>query len=181
MESNGKNKRILKMYIKEKHTVIRGVAGLFTAIVLFFAATAEAQTAFPALGGDETSATCSISFTVGQLETQSVFAPITNAEISGASMNEGVQQTYRSDELNIEEILPSDFSVAVYPNPTTNGMVTIEIPQQYTDAEYELFAANGRMVKKGRLMTAKNKMDISGSPAGTYVLREQLRTQFQNN
>ena len=145
--------------------------GIMIAFLLLFVATAEAQTAFPALGGDATSTTGSLSYTVGQVETRSVSAPITNAEITGATMNEGVQQTYRDNELSIEEITPSDFPVTVYPNPTTKGLLTIEIPQQYARAEYTLFSVNGSVVKRGILQSEKNKMDISGSPAGTYILK----------
>lgn len=140
-------------------------------LFLFTVTTTQAQTAFPALGGEADGSNGSLSYTMGQVETQDIYAPITNAEITGAILCEGVQQTYKNSELGIEEITPVDFSIAVYPNPTAAGYVTVELTQSCADTRYELYASNGKLTQSGTLPSTKQKIDLTRCNAGTYVLK----------
>lgn len=144
---------------------------LALACLTLIAATTMGQTAFPALGGDASGSTGSFSYTVGQIETQGIYTAVSGNHISGFALTEGVQQTYPENELGIEEITPTDFAISVYPNPTSTGIVTVELTQNDAETHYELFATNGRLAQSGILQSNKQKIDISGCAAGTYVLR----------
>ena len=150
-----------------------GIRALCIALLLplLFVCVTQAQTAFPALGGDVSGSTGSLSYTIGQIETQCIHVSVTGNRITGAALTEGVQQTYPEDELDIEDITHTDFTVSVYPNPTSTGVVTVELAKYGSDTRYELYASNGQLVQNGMLQSDKQKLYLSGCAAGTYVLR----------
>ncbi|MBO4741994.1 MAG: T9SS type A sorting domain-containing protein [Bacteroidales bacterium] len=149
----------------------KSLTTLAVACLTLIATPTMAQTAFPALGGDANSSTGSLSYTVGQVETQGIYTSVSGNRITGAAITEGVQQTYPEKDLGIEEITHTDFSVSVYPNPTSTGVVAVELAQYGYYTNYELYASNGKLVQSGTLQSDKQKIDLSGCTAGTYVLR----------
>lgn len=125
------------------------------------------QTAFPIVGGDVKNDRGSLSYTVGQVETHYAKARVTNAETSSSSFYEGVQQTYRINELGI---VNADVIVAqVYPNPTTDRIIVqmLSDPKPYM---YDLYTIDGILLLHSK-MQEETIIDMSLYASGTYLLR----------
>jgi len=64
------------------------------------------------------------------------------------------------------------FSARLYPNPT-NGIFKVELPDDIGDmpkGRYTIANVSGGIVKRGDINSKILDLDISGSPAGTYIL-----------
>jgi len=70
----------------------------------------------------------------------------------------------------VTQIDPEDFEFFsnVYPNPTTD-YVNIEL-QQKGNITYKLTDISGKKVLQGQFSDTKNKIDLSGQPAGIFYL-----------
>ncbi len=70
--------------------------------------------------------------------------------------------------------LVKDNQIKVYPNPVTNGSITIELPAPGSDWQYELTDITGRKITEG-LLSAKGKIATIQLPpstaSGKYYLR----------
>ena len=67
---------------------------------------------------------------------------------------------------------PATYEFAAYPNPN-QGILSIEIVYETTDAELYLFDLKGKLLDSSEIKNSSRRMDwdISRFPAGTYVLR----------
>lgn len=129
-----------------------------------------AQTAFPSVGGEVTGNNGSLSYTVGQLAVSSNMLRSTNAEIVRTSLHEGVHQTYRVEELSIDNVLPLDFMVNIYPNPTTD-MITVAIEEVIDNLRFEFYAVDGQLLQRGDIRGIEQTINVVGYPSGSYMLR----------
>jgi hypothetical protein len=68
--------------------------------------------------------------------------------------------------------LEADADFSVYPNPT-KGMLTITIPEDYTDPQIEVYDNLGRIVMKQQLAagTTSYQIDLSSREEGLYMIR----------
>ena len=142
---------------------------LLLAALLLVGVGLKGQTSLSATGGDASSNTCSVSYSVGQMATQTAYRVDTD-ERDRTSVREGVQQTYTVEELKIDGAVPFDFDVKVYPNPTTDN-VTIGVEGSIAGMRYELYDIDGRLVKKDSIRTEEQNLDLQALPAGAYLLR----------
>jgi hypothetical protein len=66
----------------------------------------------------------------------------------------------------------SDLVVLIYPNPT-DGLIRVEIqnlsPKE--TAEIALYQFSGKMIQRKRGISSFTEIDITGQPAGVYVLK----------
>ncbi|MGD2035410.1 MAG: T9SS type A sorting domain-containing protein, partial [Bacteroidales bacterium] len=69
----------------------------------------------------------------------------------------------------IDDVLPEDADVLVYPNPAVNDL-TIEIRKSGVGV-FDLYDANGRLLAHDRLKSGTRLLDVSGFPAGNYIIR----------
>lgn len=68
--------------------------------------------------------------------------------------------------------------VSVYPNPVSNGTLSINIPQG-EDAAFELYNVLGQKVQQGILAATNNSVNVSRLQSGVYVLNiEQSGKKF---
>jgi hypothetical protein len=58
----------------------------------------------------------------------------------------------------------------IYPNPT-NGVITIQLASDVSEASVELFDLNGRMVMKKSLYRMETTLDVSDNKAGIYLIK----------
>lgn len=67
---------------------------------------------------------------------------------------------------------PASYEFAAYPNPN-QGILSIEIAYEITDAEVHLFDLKGKLLDSMKIKSSSRRIDwdISRFPAGTYVLR----------
>lgn len=103
----------------------------------------------------------SLHFTVGEIA-------VARYE-NGLELGEGFHRVYYDLIVDAEEILPQDWSVNVFPNPTTKDL---RISLSTTaEVEAQLFSQNGQLVKQQEAILHEGSMDLSPLPAGTYILR----------
>tara|TARA_R100001369_G_scaffold81213_1_gene112126 strand:+ start:778 stop:2403 length:1626 start_codon:yes stop_codon:yes gene_type:complete len=78
-------------------------------------------------------------------------------------------------QLSIEdEMLENNF--ALYPNPVTTE-VNISFPKRYTEATFYLYNVLGEQVKKARISSQNNQVDVSYLSAGVYIATIQTGTE----
>ena len=68
-----------------------------------------------------------------------------------------------------ETINNNDFKLSVYPNPTTSFIIIDHIFQ--SSKEYEVRTVKGNMVLSGVVSSKNYRIDLSGLPAGFYILK----------
>ena len=136
---------------------------IFVAGLLITASLAlNAQTATVSAGGEAKSAAGSVSYSVGQVAYSSV------SNTSG-SVSQGVQQTYQVSTAGVlEERL--DFSLSVFPNPTTN-QITLEVGKfENQPLNYVLFDAAGKQIQANKVLEKQTNVDMSTLPNATYLM-----------
>lgn len=85
--------------------------------------------------------------------------------------------TYGSSASNILTITTTDAitgleeewrGVSIYPNPTTDGQLTIEVPASLSEASWTIYNMLGQSVAYKQVN--ENTIDLGGAPAGIYVV-----------
>lgn len=130
----------------------------------------HAQQAITNVGGNIGNGTGSLSYTVGEMAVQtSVARAITVVNIT-ESFTEGVQQPFTDrDRGQFNGIDPLNFSVAVYPNPTTDNVV-FECSEAQS-LTYVLYGTNGQILQQGTYMGGQQTVDMQQCAAGSYMLQ----------
>lgn len=132
-------------------------------ILLLGIGSLHAQDATSASGGNATGVGGTYSYMVGQL----VYT--TNTGING-SVAQGVLQPYEistvlgvdMDEINLELI--------VYPNPTTNYLTLKIDDSKYSTINFQLIDMQGKLLRKGKMITNSTTIKIEDLPQSTYFL-----------
>jgi hypothetical protein len=140
---------------------------IIISVVLLFAASicVKAQEAVVTTGGEASSETGSVSYTVGQV----VYTTSTG---TSGSVAQGVQQPY---EIFVATAIPEakgiDLSMSVYPNPTTNRL-TLKVSEYESDnLSYHLFDVTGKLVKMKKITDPETRIIMQDLKPGVYFLR----------
>lgn len=134
----------------------------FVAIFTMLASASWAQQSVHTSGGEAVGAGGSSSYSVGQ----TVYT--TNSNASG-SVAQGVQHAYEIFAVGVSEVLV-DFSMLVFPNPTTDG-VSISIGNYQNEAlEFQLFDLQGKLLDKGTINSAETLVDMQNLATSSYML-----------
>ncbi len=139
----------------------------FSVLLLFLGiAGISAQTVVTAAGGNASGSGGSATFTVGQVVYRTYVG-------TSGSVAEGVQQPYEiSVVTGIEDIIGVDLVFSVYPNPTTDFLVLkIEEHNIVNNMSYQLFDANGRLLKIQKITDNETIINMVQFSAGTYFLK----------
>lgn len=105
-----------------------------------------------------------------------VTATFDNVSVNnGRSMLAGDPTTGEAADFRL---LPSDFRLQVYPNPTA-GTLTVELPQDISldGATLQVIDLYGRVLQTRTTLDYRQELDLSGLPAGTYFVRVQTAGQ----
>ena len=70
---------------------------------------------------------------------------------------------------NPKEITIEDF--AIYPNPTVDGIINIQIPEDLENSTFQVFSLNGSVVYKNVLEKGSRIIDLSTLSKGIYTIR----------
>ena len=136
-------------------------------IMCMFSAAAFAQSAIVPLGGDAQGSTGSVSYTVGQVVTQT--AANSNGSISVA---EGVQQPYEIQTVGVNDYPMITLNAKVYPNPTENmaqlELNGFELPADGLQAN--LFNSKGKLLQRIPVTSDVTEFHIGQYATGTYYL-----------
>lgn len=102
-----------------------------------------------------------LHFTVGEIAVSQFENDIT--------LEEGFHHSYYELVVDTKEIVPLEWAVKVYPNPTSE-YIHIDLPNA---AETQLFLYNslGQLIIEKRFQTPTQDVDLNNLPAGTYWLR----------
>ena len=121
-----------------------------------------AQSSLNAAGGDASSGTGSVSYSIGQLF-------VSSNSGSGYTSNEGVQQPYEILVSVEEEVDNPQFECNAFPNPAKNYLI-IETNIN-NNISFELFDLNGRLLKREDIRSNITKLNIVDLKPSVYYLR----------
>ena len=139
---------------------------IFT-ILLCVAGIVAAQSAIVPVGGDASSSSGSVSYTVGQIAVQ------TAANSSGSiSVAEGVQQPYEIQAVGVDDYPQITLNAVVYPNPTENlaqlKLNGFEIPSDSLRAT--IYDSRGKLLQVIPVTDDLTSFQIGQYATGTYYL-----------
>lgn len=132
-------------------------------ISLFSVVILRAQSAVLATGTDVAAGSGSITYSIGQTAYLSKGA--------GSQILEGVQQPYEIITLATQEILSGEKDILLYPNPFRDYLYLDFTTNDYKGSEYQLFDAQGKLVKKGMVLQPKSELNFSTLPSAMYIIR----------
>jgi len=124
----------------------------------------SAQSVFSSTGKNVSASEGIISYSLGQITYK-----LSKGE--SGSLSQGIQQTYKIVTINSAESKIINYSVEVYPNPTTN---TLNLNTDIKDLEhlsYQLFNLKGELLETGSIKMPNNLIDISERISGAYILK----------
>lgn len=123
----------------------------------------KAQNAVLATGITATSATGSVSYSVGQIAYST----------KGANnvITEGVQQPYEIVTLAVSENGSAEKNISLYPNPVKDVLFVDFNQEKMSNSSYQLYDAQGKLIKKGNFKQKKNELDMSSLPVSFYIIR----------
>jgi len=138
---------------------------IFSLLLLFCLAGAQAQQANPASGGDATGSGGSAAYSVGQL----VYTTDTGAN---GSVAQGVQQPFEISVITgITEANGIQFDLSAYPNPTRDYL-TLRIENFISnDLYYRLYDISGQVVEGGEISGNTMRIPMEFLVPSTYFLK----------
>lgn len=75
------------------------------------------------------------------------------------------------------EDLIGNRAIKIYPNPT-KGLLRVQVPPaDGTPATLQVFTLRGALLRKARVIDEFSEIDLSGQPAGMYILRISVGDQ----
>jgi hypothetical protein len=120
----------------------------------------NAQFATLAGGGEGSGPGGTVSFSVGQLVVEST-------EDSEGSISPGVQQTYESNVVYVNEALFQN-NVVVFPNPATH-FIQVDLEKAF-NGTLKVYDMNARIVLEQRVNEITKIIDVQSWSAGTYLI-----------
>ena len=132
---------------------------------------AMGQSAIVPVGGDAQGSTGSVSYTVGQVVTQTVSN--SNGSISVA---EGVQQPYEIQTIGIDNYPGITLNAMVYPNPTTSNL-QLAISNVEFEGTVKVFDTNGKFLFSKKIEGETTVIPMAELATGTYFVNVLNGTQ----
>lgn len=134
----------------------------------------KAQSVIPATGMDASGGNGSVSYSIGQ--TAYFYKG------AGNQVLEGVQQPYEITTLSTREKVTSDLKdILLYPNPFKDYLYLDFTTNNFKGAEYQLFDAQGKLIRKDVILQPKSELNFSDIPSAMYIIKinqhgENLKT-----
>ncbi|SDI63865.1 T9SS type A sorting domain-containing protein [Chryseobacterium jejuense] len=134
----------------------------------------KSQSAVLTTGMDASGGNGSVSYSIGQVAYLYKGA--------GNEILEGVQQPYEIITLTTRETLTSDLKdILLYPNPFKDYLYLDFTTHNFKEAEYQLFDAQGKLIRKDVILQSKSELNFSDIPSAMYIIKinqhgENLKT-----
>lgn len=140
---------------------------------MFIGIVSFGQTSVNTSGGEVKNYSGSVSYSIGQV----VYVSVAN---DNGSVSQGVQQAYQVSSAGIL-IADADFSLSVFPNPTTNQII-LEVGKYVNQAlNYVLFDIEGKQIQANKVLDKQTNIDMSSLPTATYRMEVyQANKQIQS-
>ena len=98
------------------------------------------------------------------------YSAVVAANVNNSTSGDQVVTTSTSvGALGISEANRLDFSM--YPNPTSEEKVTIQLPTGTFNANVDLYDISGRLIKSQKITTNNNKVSVQNLSNGIYVFK----------
>lgn len=136
---------------------------LLLGVFLTFTAPAFAQNSVNAAGGNSSSSSGNISYSIGQVFSKAISTG-TN------SLVEGVHQPYEISTLGVDQNPNISLEMRIYPNPTTSTVFLKTGKTSLQNVEYQLFDLSGKLVSKGKITHSETPIDLSKNASGAHIL-----------
>ncbi|MCT2408583.1 T9SS type A sorting domain-containing protein [Chryseobacterium antibioticum] len=145
----------------------------FLILFTFSVSILNAQSTVLATGTNASGSNGSVSYSVGQ--TTYLYKG------AGSQILEGVQQAYEITTLSASETVSKQEGILLYPNPVRDYLYIDFTSAPHKGSEYQLFDAQGKIIKKDVISQSKSELDLSSLPSAVYILRinqngENLKT-----
>ena len=134
---------------------------LFIIIIYCITDSASAQTAVVSGGGSATNNNYNLSYSIGQLATQSASTTISN-------LNEGVLQPLVVQSIGMDEKEELE-QMSVFPNPTSNG-ITIR-RNSCEKSLIQIYNIDGLLIHETLWDSSEKTLDLTNYPKGIYILK----------
>lgn len=136
-----------------------------------------AQDATVASGGNASSASGNVSYSVGQV----VYTTIAGG---GISVAQGVQQPYDLSIVTGVEAHDINLEMIVFPNPTHNMLnLTFSDFNEIRKASFKVTDAAGRLVMDKGIDKAQTEISLQDQASGVYflsvIINNELKKQFK--
>jgi type IV secretory pathway protease TraF len=82
--------------------------------------------------------------------------------------NKTIVAVFKLNTATLNPVSVSSTELSVYPNPVTNGKLTIKNPVDNAAIIYDL---NGHILKSIQLIAESNEINVNNLPKGTYLLK----------
>ena len=123
----------------------------------------HAQSAVLATGLNASAGNGSVSYSIGQTVYLTKGTP--------SQILEGVQQGYEITTLTTGESTSDQKDILIYPNPFRDYLFIDFTTKNYKDSEYQLFDAQGKLIRKEMLLQSKSELNLSSLPSAMYIIR----------
>ncbi|KMQ66495.1 secretion protein [Chryseobacterium angstadtii] len=145
----------------------------FLILFSFSVSSLNAQSAVLATGANASGSNGSATYSVGQT---TYLYKGTNAQVL-----EGVQQAYEITTLSVSETTSKQEGILLYPNPVRDYLYIDFTSTPYKGSEYQLFDAQGKLIKKDEISQSRSELNFSSLPSAVYIIRinqngENLKT-----
>ncbi len=125
----------------------------------------QAQQNFVAAGGEATSATGHISYSIGQI----VYT--TDVGSNGYSLAQGMEQSYPVSVVSgLEQDHNISLSVVAYPNPTVDYL-TLQVNQNTSNLSFQLYNLQGKTIKSQSINGKYSTIKMVNLPTAIYFLK----------
>lgn len=132
-------------------------------LLLGLGLTTQAQQASTATGGDASGSGGSVAYSVGQV------AYITSTGPTG-SVAQGVEQPYEIFILSTNEVVATDISISVFPNPTSDNLI-LQVGDFTTNKlSYQLLDIRGRLLANDIITANQTQLSLANLPQAAYFV-----------
>ena len=146
---------------------------IFSSLLMIVSLSVVAQSATLSGGGKANGNSGSVSYSIGQV----VYTSISN---TNGSVCQGVQQTYKISSAGLL-LTDIDFTLSVFPNPTTN-LITLEVGKYSNqDLNYVLIDEAGKQIQTSKIIDKQTNIDVNKLPTASYIMEvyhENKKVQF---
>ncbi len=142
--------------------ILQFIALSVSIILMLNINTIQAQESIHTAGGNASSSSGSVSFSIGQVN-------YTNQSTSAGKISQGVQQPYEIFSVGINEY-SQDLQISLYPNPTIHELILSIIDFSNKEFSYDLYDIHGKILLNNKITEENTTIDMSSFATATYFI-----------
>ena len=123
----------------------------------------QAQESIHTAGGNVTSGSGSVSFSIGQVN-------YTNQSTTTGNISQGVQQPYEIFSVGINQY-SKNVEISLYPNPTLHELILSIKDFSNESFSFDLYDIEGKILFSNKITEENTTIEMSSFAAATYFIR----------